>query len=92
MALDFGSSAANCPWLAALRWMKSIFARQQRLTQRPLDEIPENTIPKRLRTYLLNFDQDGNPVSLRGDRYELPRVISPTSSAMLMNGAVFWGQ
>ena len=70
MALDFGSNAANSPWLAALRWMKSVFARQQRLAQRPLDEVPENTIPKRLRAYLLDFDQDGNPVSLRGDRYE----------------------
>ena len=70
MALDFSSSAGNSPWLAALHWMKSVFARQQRLTQRPLDEIPESTSPKRLRTYLLNFDQDGNPVSLRGDRYE----------------------
>ena len=70
VTLDFGSSAMNSPWLAALRWMKSIFARQQRLAQRPLYEIPENTIPKRLRTYLMNFDQDGNPVSLRGDRYE----------------------
>ncbi len=70
MALDFGCIANNSPWLAALLWMKNIFARQQRLTQRPIDEIPENTIPKRLRAYLLNFDQDGNPVSLRGDRYE----------------------
>ena len=70
MALDFGSNAANSPWLAALRWMKSVFARQQRLAQRPLDEIPENTIPKRLRAYLLDFDHAGNPVSLRGDRYE----------------------
>jgi TnpA family transposase len=70
MALDFGSSATNNPWLASLHWMKSIFTRQQRLAQQPLDEIPENTIPKRLRAYLLNFGEDGNPVNLRGDRYE----------------------
>lgn len=70
MALDFGSNSANSPWLAALRWMKSVFVRQQRLSQRPLDEIPKDTIPKRLCAYLLNFDQDGNPTSLRGDRYE----------------------
>lgn len=70
MALDFGSGTANSPWLAALHWMKSIFARQQRLSHQPLDEIPENTIPKRLRAHLLDFDQDGNPTNLRGDRYE----------------------
>ena len=70
MALDFDSNTTNSPWLAALRWIKSVFARQQRLAQRPLDEIPENTIPKRLRAYLLNFDQNGNPVGLRGERYE----------------------
>ena len=70
MALDFDSSVVDSPWLAALRWMKSVFVRQQRLAQRPLDEIPVNTTPKRLRAYLLNFDQDGKPVSLRGDRYE----------------------
>ncbi|MDA8307494.1 MAG: Tn3 family transposase [Deltaproteobacteria bacterium] len=70
MALDYDSNSANSPWLAALRWMKSIFASRQGLSQRPLEEIPENTIPKRLRAYLLNFDQAGNPVSLRGERYE----------------------
>lgn len=70
MALDFGSSAANSPWLSALAWMKGVFARQQRLAQRSFAEIPENTIPKRLRAYLLNVDQDGNATSLQGDRYE----------------------
>ena len=27
-------------------------------------------VPKRLRNFLLNFDQHGNPFGLRGDRYE----------------------
>jgi len=70
MALDFGSSTVNSPWLAALYWMKSVFARQQRLSQQPLNKIPENTIPKRLHIHLFDFDQNGNPVSLRGYRYE----------------------
>ncbi|MBU0967106.1 MAG: Tn3 family transposase [Proteobacteria bacterium] len=70
MALDFGSNTVNSPWLAALHWMKSIFARQQRLSQQPLDRIPEDTIPKRLRAHLFEFDQDGYPASLLGDRYE----------------------
>ncbi len=70
MALDFDSSVVDSPWLAALLWMKSVFGRQQRLAERPLNEIPKHTIPKRLRASLLNFDQDGNATSLRGERYE----------------------
>jgi TnpA family transposase len=70
MALDFDSSVVDSPWLAALLWMRSVFGRQQRLAQWPLDEIPKHTIPKRLRASLLNFDQDGNATSLQGERYE----------------------
>ena len=71
MALDFSSSSASgkiC--LNALRWMKEVFARQQRLAQQPVGEIPLRTVPTRLRSFLLNFDQDGKPLGLRGDRYE----------------------
>jgi hypothetical protein len=57
-------------WLAALQWMKEVFARKQRLAKQPLAEIPLRTLPKRLRNFLLNFDQDGKPVGLHGDRYE----------------------
>lgn len=70
MALDFSSSHESSPWMAALHWMKSVFNRRQRLAQRPLEEVPEGTVPQRLRAYLLNFDSDGKPVSLRGERYE----------------------
>ena len=70
MALDFSAEPIGGPWSAALSWMKGVFARQQRLTQRPADEIPEGTVPERLRSYLLNFGDDGKPTSLRGDRYE----------------------
>ncbi len=38
--------------------MKRVFARKQRLEQRPLDEILEHTLPNALRPYLLNFDLD----------------------------------
>ncbi len=33
MALEFSSTAADNPWLAALRWMKATYSRQQRLSQ-----------------------------------------------------------
>jgi TnpA family transposase len=70
MDLDFSSLTADSPWLAALDWMKRIFDRSQRLAQRPLREIPQNSIPERLRPHLLEFDGDGSPTALRGDRYE----------------------
>ena len=70
MALKFSSTTADCPWLAALRWMKATYSRQQRLSQRPVHEIPDGTVPKRLRSYLLKIDGDGNASGVHGDRYE----------------------
>jgi len=70
VAFEFSAEPAGSPWLAALDWMKGVFSRQQRLAQRPVAEIPDNTIPERLRPYLLNFDDAGEPTALRGDRYE----------------------
>ena len=61
--------AGNC-WLAALVWMKGVFAKQQRLSQRPASECPEHTVPTRLRSYLLTFDADGKPTGVQADRYE----------------------
>ena len=50
--------------------MKGVFAKQQRLLQRPLAECPESTLPERLRPYLLTFDADGKPTGVHADRYE----------------------
>jgi hypothetical protein len=70
VALDFAGTKPDSPWLAALAWANGVFAKQQRLSQRPLAECPAATLPKRLRLYLLTFDTDGNPTSLHADRYE----------------------
>ena len=71
MALNFESvTTSGKVWLAALQWMKEVFARQQRLAKQPLAEIPLDTLPKRLRNFLLSFDQNGKPVALLGERYE----------------------
>ena len=70
MALNFCSVDAADPWLAALRWMTGVFGRRQRLEQRPLSEVPPGTIPKRLRPYLLTFNDADQPAGLRGERYE----------------------
>jgi TnpA family transposase len=50
--------------------MQGAFAAQQRLSQRPLAECPEGTIPKRLRAYLLTFDAAGKATGVNADRYE----------------------
>lgn len=70
VTLDFAGTDPDSPWLAALAWVKSVFIKQQRLSQRPLDECPATTLPKRLRPYLLTFDADGKPTGLHADRYE----------------------
>lgn len=71
MAMNFKSgSTSGQIWLDALQWMKGIFAHQQPLTKQPLTDIPLRTIPTRLRNFLLDFDHDGKPVGLRGERYE----------------------
>jgi len=46
------------------------FSRQHQLAKQRVEDIPACTVPTRLRNYLLNFDQDGKPIGLRGDRYE----------------------
>lgn len=70
VVLDFASVTPDSPWLEALTWIKNVFARQQRLSQRPLIECPAATLPKRLRAYLLTFDVKGKPTGLHADRYE----------------------
>lgn len=69
-AINFASIDTDSPWLAALTWAKRVFAKQQRLSQRLLEECPAATLPKRLRQYLLTFDADGRPSGLHADRYE----------------------
>ena len=68
--LDFASVTPDNSWLMAFAWAKGVFAKQQRLSQRPIAECPAATLPKRLRPYLLVFDADGKPTGLQADRYE----------------------
>ena len=69
-ALDFSGVVPDNPWLMALARVKSVFGKQQRLSHRPLAEYPQATLPKRLRPYLLAFDEDGEPTGVQADRYE----------------------
>ncbi len=68
--LELSSTESDCSWLAGLDWMKTAFDKQQRLSQQPLTECPEATIPERLRSYLLTCDADGKPSGVHADRYE----------------------
>jgi hypothetical protein len=70
MDLDFSSQTLPSPWLEALQWMKNVFARRQRLEHRPARELPKDTVPTRLQSYLLEFDSEDKPVCVRSDRYE----------------------
>jgi len=70
VALDFAGTDPVSPWLAALARAKRVFAKQQRLSQRPLAECQAATLLKRLRPYLLTFDTDGKVAGLYADRYE----------------------
>ena len=70
VALDFACVDPNNLWLAALAWVKGVFAKQQRLSQRSFTEFSEATLPKRLRPYLMTFDAEDKPTGLQGDRYE----------------------
>jgi hypothetical protein len=70
LRIDFASTPPGSPWLAALAWMKGVFVKAQRLSQRPLAECPGGTLPRRLRPYLLEFGDDGKAAGIRADRYE----------------------
>lgn len=70
-ALEFAcSSVGGKVWLAALKWMKEVFDRQESLAKQPLSDVPPGALPKRLRDSLLIFGEDGKPLSLHGERYE----------------------
>ncbi|MBF0398071.1 MAG: Tn3 family transposase [Desulfobacterales bacterium] len=70
MILNFSSKTSDNPWIKALAWIKSIFSKHQRLSQQPITDCPKGTIPKSLRSYLLMFDESGNPTGVHANRYE----------------------
>jgi TnpA family transposase len=70
MALDVSAVSPANPWCAALSWMRAIFVREQPLSQQPIAELPAGTIPKQLHRHLYVLNEAGDPIRLRGDRYE----------------------
>ncbi len=70
LSLDLTSVVQDSPWAEALSWLRMVFSKKQTLLQRPLAECPPETLPKRLRPYLLEFGEDGEPTGLNAGRYE----------------------
>ncbi len=70
LSLDLTSVINDSPWAEALSWLRMVFSKKQMLSQRPLAECPPGTLPERLRPYLLEFGEDGEPTGLNAGRYE----------------------
>ena len=70
LSLDLTSEVHDSPWAEALSWLRIVFSKKQTLSQRSLAECPPGTLPERLRPYLLEFGEDGEPTGLNAGRYE----------------------
>lgn len=70
LSLDLTSVVRNSPWAEALNWLRMVFSKKQTLLQRSLEECPQETLPARLRPYLLEFGEGGEPTGLNAGRYE----------------------
>ena len=70
IALDFASIAPDSPWLAALSWAKSVFAKTAAPVATATRRMSGGHAAETLAAYLLTFDADGEPTGLHADRYE----------------------
>ncbi|MFW8079376.1 Tn3 family transposase, partial [Klebsiella pneumoniae] len=70
LSLDLTSVVRDSPWAEALHWLRMVFGKKQTLSQRSLEECPPETLPARLRPYLLEYGEDGEPTGLNAGRYE----------------------
>ncbi|HVT62764.1 MAG TPA: Tn3 family transposase, partial [Legionellaceae bacterium] len=53
----------------AINWLKTVFNSSKQLNQCPISDCPEKTLPKRLKTYLIDTNTQGKQ-RLNADRYE----------------------
>lgn len=70
LTTDFKSQHADNPLLKAIQWMKEVFSKQQSLTQQHSKHFPRDFISKRLESYLLTDDKNGEP-TIQANRYEI---------------------
>ncbi|WP_341757956.1 Tn3 family transposase [Candidatus Tisiphia endosymbiont of Ditula angustiorana] len=69
MKLDFSSEITNNPWLKSANWLHKVFTDNQKLSDRPFSECPDETIPKHLQRYLLRNSTEENR-TINANRYE----------------------
>ena len=69
MAIDFSSTVAESPWLAAITWLKEVFSANKTINRYPVTASPEKTRPKRLEKYLFDTNAKGEK-KFHADRYE----------------------
>lgn len=70
LSLDLTSVVHDSPWAEVLSWLRMVFSKKQALSQQSLPECLPGTLPERLRPYLLEFGEDGEPTGLNAGRYE----------------------
>lgn len=70
LAIDFKSQHTDNPLLKAIQWMKEVFTKQQSLTQQHSKHFPREFISKRLESYLLTENKNGEPI-IQANRYEM---------------------
>ncbi len=56
--LDFSSVIEDSPWLYAINLLKETFSLNKQLDTYSLDDLPEGTLPKRLKAHLINSSKD----------------------------------
>ena len=86
MKIDFESHILNNPLLEAIEWMKQVFTKKQSLIQQSFSDFPRALVSKRLEPYLLNTDDEENPV-MRANRFEI--LVYKQISKQLKTGALF---
>jgi TnpA family transposase len=77
MKIDFSSEITDNPWLKSIEWLQSVFAKSQKLSDRPFSECPDKTIPKYLQDYLLeNNTEDSKTINAGRYEYWMYRQIN----------------
>lgn len=67
MMLDFSSTTPNNPWLAAIEWIKKLFEANKNLSQQPITDCPEGSIPPKQKAYLSGIKDN---LLINATRYE----------------------
>lgn len=70
MAIDFESKLPDNPLLKAINWIKSVFNKNQSLSQQAFDNFQCEFISKRFKPYLITGEKDGK-MTMNANRYEI---------------------